>query len=1017
MFAKKSIISRGAITVLFWVAMWAWVAMDLHQTYLGDLEAAAANASYMTRIMEGHLLSISQKMDARLLELVMSTRDSVLAGGDLRAIDAYLHLGLADFPEIMSFRLADAEGRTITSSDGYTSADISDRAYFQQLRDSPNEKFVISGPLKSKATNEWVIIFARRIETNDGKFAGVASAVALCSWFENFLRDLSKVKDYVVVVWSKDLEMITHWPPMPSRIGTRLETLQDDGSVDPHLPYELLAGNALTGTFIRKSHIGGIERFFHFRNLRDANLPFVLVLGQSKAAVLEAWSQRAAIYAVLCSLITIISCFMLKEWRARYRYMERLTERLTREMDEKNRESRTLLDSIPDPAWMVDADGHFMAINKTFQKFKDMGEAQMLRLSVADVYSPEEAHIFEQGRQAVLEQGAPLQQMVWVNVQDKTCPYEISRVPVFDETGNIYRIVGIARDLTQHYEAESRQQLISQLFDHARENLIILGQDLRIMLVNQTFTNFIGYSQEELLGRYPEEFLTDEFDQPFIQAIIYQLRNTGFWNGEFRMRSKSGKEKPLACRIVSLDNQSRRTKNWIVFMNDLSERKETEKRIKHLTSVDAPTGLPNRATFLSRLDERLQAGDLSALLVLHLNRLNHINDVYGHNVGNFLLYRISRRIRRLLRDSDAVGRLSDDNFGILLGNTDPYGIETILRKIVAATSRPVIIEGKSIASAVSLGACLVPDDGQQTGELLRNANAAMHYALGAGVNTYRFFAPDMSESLILRLRRENDLRKAMERHELQLYYQPQADIVDGHIVGCEALLRWMHPTQGVLSPLEFIPLAEETGLILPIGKWVLEEACRQNKAWQDQGLPPIVMAVNISVVQLMHKQLIGDITAALRDSGLEPRWLELEITESILMEEQMTDMLQSLKALGIQLSIDDFGTGYSSLAYLRHYPFNKLKIDQSFIRDLCSDNDATAIVRMVLGMARELRLQTIAEGVENQEQLGFLAACQCKEYQGFLCSQPISAPAFGQLLQERRAQKDQGAAHPGDHPG
>ncbi|MDR2260715.1 MAG: EAL domain-containing protein [Azoarcus sp.] len=1005
MFAKK-FISRGVITILFWAAMWAWVAMDLHQTYHGDMETAAANASYMTRIMEGHLLSISQKMDARLLELVMIMREGMLAGRDLRTIDAHLRLGMADFPEVMSFRIANAKGRTIASSDGDTSVDISGRTYFQQLRDSPNERFVTSGPLKSQVADEWAIVFARRIEIGNGEFAGVASAVVLCGWFEDFLRDLSKVKDYMVVLWSKDLEMVAHWPPLPGYIGTQLQEIQDDDSMETRAPYELLTTGPLTGTFTRKSRIGGIKRFFHFRNMRDANLPFVLILGQSRAAVLKAWSQRAAIYAVLCSLITIISYFMLKEWKARYRYMERLTERLTREMDEKTRESRTLLDSIPDPAWMVDAGGHFVAINKTFQMFRNMEEAQMLRLSVADVCSPEEARLFEQGRQAILEQGIPLQQMVWIGAPDKTRPYEISRVPIFDETGNIYRIVGIARDLTQHYEAESRQQLISQLFEHARENLIILGQDLRIMLVNQTFTSLIGYSQEELLGRYPEEFLAEEFDQPFIQAIIHQLRNTGFWNGEFRMRSKRGKEKPLACRIVSLDNQSSRTKNWIVFMNDLSERKEIEKRIKHLTSIDAATGLPNRATFLNRLDERLQAGDLSALLVLHLNRLNHINDVYGHSVGNFLLYRISRRIRRLLRDNDALGRLSDDNFGILLSNAEPYSIETILGKIVAATSRPVIIEGKSVASAVSLGACLVPDDGQKTGELLRNANAAMHCALGTGVNTYRFFAPDMSENLIQRLRRENDLRKAMERHELQLYYQPQADIDDGRIVGCEALLRWMHPTQGVLSPLEFISLAEETGLILPIGKWVLEEACRQNKAWQDQGLPPIVMAVNISVVQLMHKQLIGDITAALRDSGLEPRWLELEITESILMEEQMTDMLQSLKALGIQLSIDDFGTGYSSLAYLRHYPFNKLKIDQSFIRDLCSDNDAVAIVRMVLGMARELRLQTVAEGVENQEQLGFLVACQCKEYQGFLCSQPISAPAFGQLLQERHAQKD-----------
>lgn len=277
----------------------------------------------------------------------------------------------------------------------------------------------------------------------------------------------------------------------------------------------------------------------------------------------------------------------------------------------------------------------------------------------------------------------------------------------------------------------------------------------------------------------------------------------------------------------------------------------------------------------------------------------------------------------------------------------------------------------------------------------------MHDAKNAGQNSYRCFSEDMNQRLTERLRLESDLRGALERRELRLHYQPQVEIRNGHIVGFESLLRWAHPELGLISPLAFIPLAEETRLILPIGDWVLEESCRQNRAWQDQGLPPMVVAVNISAVQFQGDILVDSVARALERSGLEARWLELEITESVLMQEpeQAAATLVRLKALGVRLSIDDFGTGYSSLAYLKRFPIDKIKIDRSFIRDLCHDPDDAAIVRMVLGMARELQRTVIAEGVESEAQLGFLLAHQCHEYQGFLCSPPVPAAQVPALLQ------------------
>ncbi|MDR3086980.1 MAG: EAL domain-containing protein [Azoarcus sp.] len=966
----------------------------MRSEYQQDLDVAADNAKVMTRILEGHMQSIQQKMDARLSDFLTHYQADLINGRNINGIKQYFTRNMKQFPEVNNFRVVNIEGNTLASSD-HRQINIAQSAYFQQLRDTPGTDMVISGLFTSQATEKCAIVFGRRIETPEHAFKGVVTALTNCAFFENFANSLGLQKGTVLHLLSSDLETIIRVPSHPAQADTPRKLRPDDPLV------VTVQQGKLVDSFYRTSPFDGIERFCVFRSMREVNLPFILVIGQDKHRVLENWYQRAGIYAVLCTLFTLSLFAALREWNSNLRRMTTLATRLSHNIAEKSRESQILLDAIPDPAWMIDMENRFVTVNKALRELWGYREKDFLHHFASDVCSPEEEEAFRQGRETIFKTKMPGRQTVWLKGTNKQIrPYEISRLPVFDEKGQLYRIAGIAHDLTLHYEAESRQQLITQIFDHDNEGLMILDQERRIVVVNQALIRLVGYSENELVGCFPTEFFFEPFNRRFVQTLLRQMAKHGVWNSEVRIRNKQGTDKTVSCRIVSLNNQQHQTKSWIVFMKDLSERKEAEARIKHLTTVDTLTGLPNRKGFFDNLTELLLTRQPNVLLMLNLNRLNRINDAYGYKAGDFLLQQVSRRIRNMLRSNDIVARLSDDNFAVLLLDSTSQGTENIVKKIMDKVAQPVMYENHSITCTASVGICLIKDDNDdQADELLRNADAAMRQACEVGANTYRFFSEDLGNNLIQRAHRENNLRNALERNELLLHYQPQINIADGRIVGCEALLRWQHPQHGLIPPLEFIPLVEETGLILSIGKWILEEACRQNKAWQDQGLPPITMAVNLSAVQLRHEQIFDDIFTALDISELNPNWLELEITESILIEAQIAEKLKTLKALGITLAIDDFGTGYSSLAYLRYFPFDKLKIDQSFIRDLRSDNGATAIVRMVLGMAHELNLRTIAEGVENEAQLAFLTTCLCQEYQGYLYSRPVPASQFTQLLQ------------------
>ncbi|MEP7329664.1 MAG: EAL domain-containing protein, partial [Betaproteobacteria bacterium] len=438
---------------------------------------------------------------------------------------------------------------------------------------------------------------------------------------------------------------------------------------------------------------------------------------------------------------------------------------------------------------------------------------------------------------------------------------------------------------------------------------------------------------------------------------------------------------------------------------DVTQAHRAEEKIRRLAHFDELTGLPNRTMFMHTLQRASSLAQRRnktfALFFIDLDRFKNINDSLGHEAGDHLLQDVARRLRHHLRESDTVARLGGDEFVVLVEDcADERELDAIAQNILNAVGRPYILSGQEYHVTGSIGISMYPADGQDPAALLKNADIAMYLAKDRGKNNFQFYSPQQNAHSFERLALESALRHALGRSEFMLHFQPKVEIATGNIVGVEALLRWNHPDLQMVMPNQFIPLAEETGLIVPIGRWVLHTACAQSVAWQREGLPPLRVAVNLSARQFAHDGLLGDIASALDETGLAPTGLELEITESMVMQdsERAVTTLTRLREMGITVSIDDFGTGYSSLGYLKRFPVDNVKVDRSFIKDLPHDQDDAAITRAVIAMAQSLRMRVIAEGVETREQLQFLREQGCDECQGYYLSRPLPADEFALLV-------------------
>jgi len=557
--------------------------------------------------------------------------------------------------------------------------------------------------------------------------------------------------------------------------------------------------------------------------------------------------------------------------------------------------------------------------------------------------------------------------------------------------------IWVYADITARKEAEEKLRLSATVLEHIADAVMVVDVEGVIVAVNPAFTQITGYTEAEAVGKHSSLTRSERHDEAFYQTMWDELIASGFWRGEIWRRRKNGEIYLEWLTISAVRDTHALTTHYVGVCSDITQVKQAQEKLDHLAHHDPLTALPNRLLFHDRLQHALPRAardrEQLAILFIDLDRFKNVNDTLGHHIGDELLQQVAAQLSARLREGDTLARLGGDEFIVLLENVDgQYGATQVAEKLVAMFEQPFLVAGHELFVTCSVGVSLFPDDAQDLNMLIRNADVAMYQAKARGRNGYRFYAPSMTGEGIERLRLETYLRRSIEKNEIFLNYQPQVEIDTGRLIGVEALVRWNHPELGLIPPARFIPLAEDSGYINQLGKWVLDEACRQMMRWQAQGLHVPKMAVNLSVKQFERGSMAGVVADILRETGLAPERLQLEVTESVIMNTgDALGYINDLHAIGVGLAIDDFGTGYSSLAYLKQLPVQTLKIDRSFIKDISSDANDEAIAIAIIQLGKSMQLSVIAEGVETQEQAAFLLRHGCRLAQGYFYSRPVLA--------------------------
>lgn len=682
----------------------------------------------------------------------------------------------------------------------------------------------------------------------------------------------------------------------------------------------------------------------------------------------------------------------------RVRYILRASHAMT-DLKFSERRNRALIAAMPDLILRLDRDGqyveHQLGSSNPWEDVLGADVAAGLRRILPEA---QRAAIVAAVRAALGERR--VQTLEYCIGEGEATQYLELRFTALDED----EVLAVVRDISARKRGEATLRQWATVFESSADAIVVTDAEGRMLTVNRACLDMTGYDESELLGRTPQLLAAPGASGAFSEAQRAGLREDGYWQGETWTRRRDGELFPTFTAITEVRSGGE-VVNHILIFSDITEKKAAEARIDYLAHRDAVTGLANRTLFNYRVGVALahcrRAEGRLAVMFIDLDRFKTVNDSLGHGFGDRLLKLVAERLETCLREGDTVARLGGDEFAMLLADIDDADAAIVqAERILHRIAQPYLLDGKELRLSASIGISLFPEDGEDVETLGKNADSAMYLAKDSGRNNYQFYTPELNQRATERLNLENLLRNAIERGELELHYQPQVAVDGGAVVGCEALIRWRSPQLGLVSPDRFIPLAEETGLILPIGEWIVATACAQITAWNEAGLPRFPVAVNISAVQFEQRNFVRNLRDQVERSGVDTRWLELELTERMVMRdiEGVVGALRELKDAGFTLSIDDFGTGYSSMSYLRRLSIDVLKIDQSFVRGMHGDRASLAIVEAIVTLAKALGLRSIAEGVESEAELLHLRRLGCEFAQGYHFARPMPAAEIGPWL-------------------
>ncbi|MFA5679600.1 MAG: EAL domain-containing protein [Pseudomonas sp.] len=988
----NSLASMLLVTVialnLSMAALLAYTLDASHERKLSEVRTNVANLA----LMMDHSMTGAAREIRLVVQEVQSYLGRKLQAGEALHEDEVNELIQAReqwINHIARIRITDAEGRVRFAPEDNHQLSYHGQDFFHRLEQEAEAGLIITPLIRGPFTGDWMLLFARRYNHADGRFAGIITASVPASYFSRLISELDLGPHGIALVRDLDKRLIARNPPLDAPPG---HTGSIGGSAELT---ELVASGAPTGIFFSEGTADGIPRTDAFRRLSE--LPVFAVAGLGEDDYLAIWRHdrsKAIGLGLLFLLVTSIGSYLL--WRQ------------IRTSHRADRRSRMILQHASDGIHILDEQGHLIEASDSFY--------QMLGYPRTDHTPPLKHWDAQHSPQEALSLIACALRYKRVNTFESifkhrdghTFAVEVTTVPL--EIDDQPLLFCAARDITMRKKAEEDLRIAARAFE-SQFGMFITDSGMHILRCNEAFTHITGYALQDVIGRQPKLLQSGRHEPEFYAGMWHTLNTKGAWQGEIWNKRKNGEIYPQLLSIGTVRNDKGETTHYVASLSDISADKANEEQVHTLAFYDSLTKLPNRRLFLKRLDHAHAAAQrlstFGALLVVDLDDFKTLNDTQGHAAGDRLLAQVARRLVECAPHNEAVARLGGDEFVILLDNLGSHEVEAarkaeqLAQDILGSLARPYVLSRSEYRGSASVGIALFgAGDAQPAEAVLSHAHLAMSEAKNSGSNNMCFFDTRMPAQVKERSEIDAGLRIALEQNQFVLHYQAQVNDA-GDIVGAEALIRWMHPQQGMISPARFIPIAEENGLILPLGNWVLETACQQLARWaKDPRLAHLTLAVNVSANQLSQSDFVDRVLATLAQSGAPASRLKLELTESALVHEieSIICKMSELKSHGVCFSLDDFGTAYSSLNYLSRLPLDQLKIDQSFVQGILQDTNSGEIAQMITLLAERMGLSVLAEGVETREQQLALQERGCHHFQGYLFGRPMSIEAFEKEL-------------------